>query len=187
MNQADRTIDSCYLCSKDFLRWQQSSKSAECKDLAPLNCAFINHCLTTVCYDGVTPFNGSDQTGQTRTYGCRMCKANYKGTGWDSVNNTGSTACVEGMPITNCEYVVGTGASTYNCYSCKAGYSVASTLDSCTTYTTDTNCRVLNSSGACHYCFQSYYWDNTECILSSNLGRNFILIGIILAVILTLI
>ena len=56
-----------------------------------------------------------------------MCKANYMGQGWDSSNHTGSTSCVSGNAITNCEYAVGTSASAYNCYSCKAGYSVAST------------------------------------------------------------
>ena len=183
---AARTITSCYVCNKDYLRWQVTSLSAECTDLQPLNCSFINHCLTVVCYDGDTAYNGtSGSTGWS--YGCRMCKSGYKGSGWDATNGAGSTSCVSGTAITNCDYAVATSASAYNCYGCKSNYAVASTQTTCTSYTTTSNCRLLNSAGDCHYCWHSYYWDTADCILSSYLYKNTVLIGIVLGAIIALI
>lgn len=182
----DRTIDTCKICSKNYLRWQYTSKAAECTDLLPLNCAFMNHCLTVVCFDGNTP-DGATTSTLGWSYGCRMCKGGYMGEGWDSANGTGSQSCVSGTAITNCDYVVATSASTNNCYACKSGYAVASTLTSCTSFTTTPNCRLLNSAGSCHYCWHSYFWDTESCILSSFIHRNTIMVAILFGLIVALI
>ena len=180
-----RTITSCMLCAKDYLRWQVTSLQAECTDLQPLNCLFINHCLTTVCYDGTTAYAGTaGSTGYS--YGCRMCKLGYMGSGWDAVNGVGSTSCVKGTTITNCEYPIATSATEFKCYGCKTDYAVASTELECVSYTTSTNCRLLNSAGECHYCWHAYYFDNANCVLSSYLYKNTVIMGIILGAIMAL-
>merc|ERR1712151_189741 len=96
-----------------------------------------------------------------------MCKKNYAPSGTLTAS-IGSSACATTGVITNCEYHY-LSSSTTACYSCKSNYAVASTSTSCTSYTTDKNCRQLNSSGTCSYCWHAYYWNATVCKLASSI------------------
>merc|ERR1712195_263464 len=84
------------------------------------------------------------------------------------VSGLGSVNCIDGT-ITNCLFyqVTDATASLNNCYSCGTGYAVASTLLTCTAYTTDTNCRVLLVDGACGECVTGYYWNGAICGLTA--------------------
>ena len=89
-----------------------------------------------------------------------MCKKNFDGVGWESVNKTGSLSCQEGIPIINCEYALKIDSINNQCYSCKKNYAVSSSKFSCVSFTTDVNCRQLNlGEEHCHYCWHGYYWD----------------------------
>jgi hypothetical protein len=97
-----------------------------------------------------------------------MCAKGYYGIEWDLVNNSGSDKCYKSEKFPNCEYVqqTGQGQTDYNCYSCKSGYAVVSTLKSCAAFTGDPNCRLLATGNTfCHYCWHSYYWDKLICKL----------------------
>lgn len=87
---------------------------------------------------------------------CGMCKKSKGG-------NTAYTSCA-GTAITNCEYHSGT-----NCYSCKSKYAVASTGTTCSSFTTDSNCRRLNSDSTCGHCWHSYYFNGATCKLFAKL------------------
>lgn len=162
-----RTIWSCTLCAKDYLRWQASDNGAVCTNWQPLNCKQIDNCLTTVCFDNTT--GKAYGAATSYSYGCRMCQKNYTGSSWDTVNGAGSTKCTSGMTISNCEYMMQTSASTQVCYSCKSNFAVSNDSQSCVAYTADGNCRSLQPGNTqCHYCWHSYYWDSTTCKLGGN-------------------
>jgi hypothetical protein len=115
--------------------------------------------MTVVIFDGLLD-----------TQGCRMCSKGHSGSGYDSVNHTGSTECHKNVPIIGCEYVITTQTSSYMCYSCEPGSAVSHSRFSCISFTLDQNCRTLNSSAVyCHYCWHSYYWDQSLCKLGANL------------------
>jgi len=121
--------------------------------------AAMDDCLQNVCtFDG------------TSTYAklCGMCASGKAGTtGATNVAGLGSADCIA-TDITNCAFAFVAAASTVNnCYSCSTGYAVASTLLTCTAYTTDTNCRVLLADGACGECVTGYYWNGAICGLTA--------------------
>lgn len=159
-----RKIDTCKICNKDYLRWMNANKAAECTDWQPLNCLKVDNCLTTVCFDN-TP------TTTDFTYGCRMCDKGYVGGEFDTVQSAGSKICTEKTEITNCDYHIQTGASAWNCYACASSFAVASDQQSCVGFTTDSNCRRMRSGNAmCEWCWHSYYWDFKTCTLWSQIG-----------------
>jgi len=83
----DTTITSqhCYLCWKTFLNFDEIRNTLACSDTPfEIICGEIKNCMTTVCFK-----NNSNQVSS----GCRMCNIGYIGTGWDLINNTGSTKC----------------------------------------------------------------------------------------------
>jgi hypothetical protein len=91
-------------------------------------------------------------TSTTYTAYCSLCA---KGKGGIAA----LTACT-GTAITNCDYAVGTA-----CGVCKSDYAVASTGLTCTSFTTDGNCRQLASDGTCSTCWSAYYFNGTKCKL----------------------
>jgi len=115
-------------------------------------------CLQNVCH--------SD--GASFTPYCGMCASGKMGTEASNVTGLGSVNCIDGT-ITNCLFyqVTDATASLNNCYSCGTGYAVASTLLTCTAYTTDANCRVLLADGACGECVTGYYWNGAICGLTA--------------------
>merc|ERR1712224_1183556 len=159
-NNGSTAAFNCMKCNK---KWNNKSAASStytqsCSDTAAntTTCnATISDCDNNVCYTA---------DGTTYAKGCFMCSKGKAGSGTCS-SNYGCTACA-GTAITNCDYHYYKGSAN-SCYSCKSGYAVASTTLTCSTYTTDSNCRQLNSSGACHQCWHSYYWNTTTCKLTA--------------------
>jgi len=121
-------------------------------------CAKIDNCEQMVCKDDTTD-----------AHGCQFCKKGYyNGT---YVTGMGSSNCIKGVTITNCEMSYATGTTTHGCYYCKSGYAVNAANDTgCTAYTTDSNCRKLQLDGTttyCYSCWDAYYWNATKCKLSA--------------------
>lgn len=155
-------ITKCMACqSGKWLIWNYNIARCE-SDLASseLSCSKVDHCYQNMCYTSAS----------ITTSGCRMCNKNYYPSGY--WQNGGYSACTKGDSgtVLNCQQYDSLYASV-TCYACKKGYAVASTLLSCTSYEVDSNCRILNSDGYCHYCWHSYYFDNTTCKLLSTLVK----------------
>jgi len=128
------------------------------------DCATITDCTQNVCHStGASP--------ATYTPLCAMCATGKAGVtaGTGLHTGLGSEACLTTNAITNCAFHVVSADATAvnNCYSCSTGYAVASTLLTCTAYTTDTNCRVLLADGACGECVTGYYWNGAICGLTA--------------------
>jgi len=131
-NQIERTFETCQICNKQYLNWEQDIKIAICSDTPATGCSKVDNCLTVVCFTD----------NYVTTHGCRMCKQNYYGTSFDATNNTGSGECVKGNSIANCDLIKQTAATTWQCYTCKKDYAVAYSQLACVSYGADTNCRV---------------------------------------------
>lgn len=131
-----QTEDNCVVCNKDWLNYYSVTTIATCTDsgIGTDVCASkIDNCYQNVCY--------FDNSAYYRS--CKICSKNYTGSGvWQ---NGGYPACGTDNTIGNCEYHYLVSA-TGTCYSCKADYAVASTGTSCVSFTSDPNCRTLNSS-----------------------------------------
>jgi len=117
--------------------------------------------------------------------GCRLCYKDYSQK-ISASNKAGGTACMKGNNITNCEYqsaLYNGSAVNIECFSCKSNYAVSSTLDSCVSFSSDANCRSLQSGGtSCKNCWHSYYWNSSLCVLSSNLVVGTVLVLVSFAV-----
>lgn len=162
---SNRTETTCNICAREFLVWDSVNYITHCTDILPFGLVKINNCYTTVQFS----------TATNTTVGCRMCKKNYSGSGWDSSNNSGSRACVKNRAITNCEYSYMLSDSSYECYTCDRDYAVSSTKTSCLSYTLDPNCRSLHAgTEGCYYCWHAYYWDRRYCILGSGINSKII-------------
>jgi hypothetical protein len=150
-----KQLTTCDICRREVLYWVELTKDPVCVDDLTSGCKAISNCMTTVCHNPVSGFT---------TSGCRMCVKGFQGSTFDAVNKTGAANCNVGTPIVNCEFSRLT-ASGQQCYGCKTGFSVASNLGSCVSYTTISNCRLMNAGNkTCHYCWHSYYWDGGFCI-----------------------
>jgi hypothetical protein len=157
-----RTIETCHVCEKKFLKWNSVSNTSHCSDELPFGQKEIENCGTQVFFE----------TSTTITTGCRMCKKGFSGSGWDTINNAGSKSCPKNLAITNCMKVTGQSDGSYQCYHCKANYAVNITMTGCVSFTLDPNCRtLLGGTKGCHYCWHSYYWDNILCILAGEVIR----------------
>ena len=158
-NGTTQSLSNCSMCNKDFINQNANTTTVTCSNTAAntTTCTGkIDNCLQTACYtaDGTTYVNN-----------CNMCIKNYAGTG--TATGVGWSSCAASTAITNCEYQFLPGASTNACYSCKSNYAVASTSLTCSAYTTDGNCRQLDSSGDCAYCWHAYYFNISTCKLTA--------------------
>ena len=157
-NGTTQTITNCQVCNKDFLNVNANTTTVTCSNTAAntTTCTGkVSDCDQTTCYTA---------DGTTYTLACKLCGKNKAGSG-TATANAGYAACA-GTALTNCEYHYYNG-SAQACYSCKSNYAVASTTTSCTAFTTDSNCRQLNSAGTCHYCWHAYYWNTSTCKLTA--------------------
>merc|ERR1712070_1232895 len=73
---SSRAIDTCLKCDRNYLRWNSVSNTAYCNDTLPFGHKHIENCVTQVFYE----------TSTNITTGCRLCKKNWSGSGWDSIN-----------------------------------------------------------------------------------------------------
>ena len=156
-----QTIDNCQRCSKIWLNINSNTTTQTCSDTAiNSSCtAVIPKCRQSVCYTA---------DGATYVTRCKWCNKDYAGTGSVS-QDAGFESCGAGGTISNCEFYGLLGASTLSCDSCKAGYALKSNQIKCTSFTIDANCRMLNGSNTCQYCFHSYFWNTNLCKLFTNL------------------
>jgi len=150
-------------CTKKFKTWVNASTTLACTDtaltLTGATCAEISNCEQTLCYDGTTD-----------TVACGVCKKNYYGSTWEAVNGSGSAACTATPTITNCEQQFQSSATVNKCYTCKSNFAVANDELSCVAYTTDSNCRSLQTgNAACRNCWHAYYWNATVCKLAAKI------------------
>lgn len=159
------TIDSCSICDRDFLNWNQEAKSAACSDTPTAGCTAVDNCLTTVCYSGGTGAASS---------GCRMCKAGYWGDEWDPVNHAGSKKCIKGEKFTNCIFAAQLGIGSETCYGCSPRYATSNSQDKCVSFTGDQMCRRLAVGDLdCYYCWHGYFWDFNKCKLGGQMVQFF--------------
>jgi len=158
-----KTKYDCMECnSKSFLNVTDNATAANiaitCSDTAisTTTCTgTVSNCTQTFCY--------KNQSG-TYSTGCYMCKSGYMGTGTLTL---GYASCTSTGIITNCD-VGSPGGNTYCAY-CKSDYAVANNSQSCTSFTTDSNCRKLGGGSWCGECWHSYYFNAGKCVLKSNL------------------
>jgi hypothetical protein len=109
--------------------------------------------------------------------GCSKCQKHYSPVSSPYVT-PGYSECQRKEIIKHCEWYESL-SKPYSCYGCGKNY-VLSSVGECTSYTIDSNCRILHISTACHYCWHSYYWDRQFCILSAKYLGAFIGLAIIL-------
>merc|ERR1711862_118115 len=173
-----KAINDCAVCDgKTWLNITDHATAASivitCSDTAsvPASCsASVSNCKQRMCVTSSTGTSG---------YGCRQCDEGYTGSGTALVglnNVVRYSSCTKTGAITNCNYHMVNNSA--NCYTCNSDYAVAAAATSCTSFTTDSNCRQLSSTW-CHHCWHAYYFDNKKCILAAKL---FALTGIVVAV-----
>jgi len=161
--QSSVSSSDCLVCTKKYKTWVNTSSTLACTDtaitLTSATCAVISNCEQTFCVDSTTD-----------TVKCSICKSGYSGATWDTTNSSGSASCSSGNTITNCKMQYQTGASTNKCYYCASKYAVANAETSCVSYTTDSNCQLLQSGDSnCRNCWYSYYWNATKCKLAGSI------------------
>lgn len=162
-----RKVDTCFLCSSNFpvLEFDANNPNiVECKSESNMNtiCKTIANCQTTVCY-----LNSAGIS----TNGCRQCKSGYYGSGYDTINSSGSSECIKGKIINNCTFTYQSSATENKCFSCTKNYVVVGPdQQKCQTYTKDRNCRILadNDHINCWECYPSYYWGDHKCVLEGS-------------------
>jgi hypothetical protein len=167
----ERTLESCWNCRHPMLKYEDATKIASCVKEAPISCGAIANCQTTICFE----------KDNALTVGCRLCEKNYSGAGFDTINSAGATSCVATNVISNCEVSWKPTGTTWKCYSCAADYAVSNSELTCMTFTSDPNCRVMDSTNtACWSCWHAYYWDNNTCKLAATLTKSMLagLLGI---------
>jgi len=98
-----------------------------------------------------------------------LCNEDYKG-GATAITSSlhgivGYTTCVAAT-ISNAGYSDPTDNTKV--YTCDTGYAAANALTSCIAFTTDSNCRQLDSTNAyCLTCWHSYYFNAGVCVLKA--------------------
>merc|ERR550532_2043765 len=157
-----KSASDCLMCNKDYNNANYSTNVATCSNTAAntTTCtAKVSNCEQTLCYTA---------DGTTYSLLCKVCKSEYAPSG-TLTSGIGSTACATTSKITNCElhYLSGT---TVACYTCKSNYAVASTSTTCSSYTTDSNCRQLNANSVCGHCWAAYYFNVSTCKLQASLA-----------------
>jgi len=162
-SSADTAKNDCQWCnSKDYLNYDNTTSTTTCS-----NTAIDTKCTATISNCGQTGcFKYSSTVAHTT---CYMCDKGYVQSTKNATTNA-TTACAATTAIGNCEYFSSTDGTTIKCSTCKSDYAVKSDGSQCTSYSTDSNCRQLQSDGKnCHYCWYSYYWNTTTCKLRSAL------------------
>lgn len=105
----ERKFDHCFICHKDFLIWDEKSKSMFCTDTGIVGCKNeIQHCVQTVC--------STNASGVLRPF-CRLCRWGFAAAG--EMDQYGSATCEEGPGMENCMGEMGT-----RCWYCRLGYAV---------------------------------------------------------------
>jgi hypothetical protein len=126
----------------------------------------IDNCEQTFCYiAGIT------------ISGCSKCQKHYSPVS-SSVTTPGASGCQKVESIKHCEWYESL-SKPFSCYGCGKNY-VLNSSGTCTSYSIDSNCRMLDNSKLCHYCWHSYYWDTYFCKLSAKYLGMFIGLAIIL-------
>jgi len=163
----------CQVCNKDFKNWTNSSSTLACSNtaltLTGTTCAKVANCMQVLCNDDTTD-----------SFGCVMCNKNYSGATY--VNSTvGTSSCTKTNAVTNCEVMYyGSSISDKYCHYCKSGFAVANANTSCVAFTTDSNCRHLQSGDtACRTCWDAYYWDATKCKLAAKVAVATLILALI--------
>jgi hypothetical protein len=104
-----RTSEHCFICHKDFLIWDENSKTITCTDTGIVGCnKDIQHCIQTVC--------STNANGVLRPF-CRLCRWGFAAAG--EIDANGSSTCEEGPGMANCMGEMGT-----QCLYCRLGYAV---------------------------------------------------------------
>lgn len=154
------------------------------------------NCEQTMCVKNDISLSSSpgSSTGNAvyvgdRSYtSCKLCSKGYSPAGFPAFNNfpysystgsanylsIGSLTCqkeTNAYTIQNCDYAYFSSNTAY-CYACKTNYAVKNAGTGCYNFTADRNCRTLLSGNVnCSTCFDSYYWNLTECKLNSNINN----------------
>lgn len=164
------TSGSCALCKgKTWLNKAVSTASVSthtCSNTAIntttcTSASKITNCEQMVCQDYAA-------TGSTDFSKCGMCKKGYWGT-VDATTMLFSTCTNSGTaPVTNCDAYTIRSSTLAGCYYCKSNFAVKYADMSCHAYTTDKNCRALQSDNTnCMTCWDAYYWNATVCKLNA--------------------
>lgn len=159
-NGTTQTLSNCMMCNKDFYNMNASTTVVTCSNTAASTTVCtgkIDNCAQTACYTA---------DGTTYVSRCKTCNSGYTGSG-TATTDIGYSACSKTGILVNCESHYLSGSATTACYSCASNYAVASTSITCSAYTTDGNCRQLDSAGACSQCWHAYYWNTSTCKLTA--------------------
>lgn len=163
------TSGTCRWCkSKTWLNNSVSSASVTtktCSNTAIITAtcsASVSNCHQMVCTDYAAALSSTDYSK------CGTCKKGY----WGTIDTTTDlyTACINSgtNPASNCDYYSPTSAHANVCMMCKSNYAVKYSNSSCYAYTTDKNCRALQSDNTnCMTCWDAYYWNATVCKLNA--------------------
>lgn len=121
----------------------------------------ISNCYQMTCRD----YASASSTDYSK---CATCKKGYWGT-IDSTTMMYSACSNSGTnPVSNCDWFGPISASASGCSFCKSNYAVKSADSSCYAYTTDSNCRSLQTDNTnCLSCWDAYYWNATVCKLNA--------------------
>lgn len=170
------TVNTCQICTTDILNFDESTRKASCTGSLGVidpSCKAILNCETTVCY--------KDLAGDS-SHGCRMCKANWSGSNYDTIHNTGSLMCNHTPVIKNCQFSIQDSKYSHTCYGCLWDYAVTLAGKGCASYTFDIGCRRLGEAETtsktstalgkeriiyCQWCWHAYYWNGLQCKLQS--------------------
>merc|ERR1712214_245335 len=102
-------------------------------------------------------------TSNAYVKGCAKCASGYKGNGTLTAG-VGYASCVNTSIISNCS--VADPTANTKCKTCANNYAVDSANDTtCTSFTTDANCRKLGGATWCKECKDGYYFEGTTCVL----------------------
>jgi len=163
---------TCLKCKKSYYIMEKTTStanvSASCSSSKGTGCTgTIDNSLQTVCYNYYDSTNSATFSSQF----ANICKNGYlpvENDIWD----LGALKCVKGTPnIANCRYLYSTGKQNVaaGCSGCNKNFSKSS-YGYCVGYTTDENCREVNSSDeGCVKCWFAYYFSGTTCTLYSQL------------------
>lgn len=146
-----KTSMNCMWCNKKYLAYNATTSAETCTDTVTTGCTAIANARFTRCNTSST---------SVVTSGTYLCNSGYYASG--TVVAAGYPTCTSGS-IANCDIALTSTA----CYTCKSKYAVSST-STCAAFTTDSNCRQLNSAGTCEHCWDAYYWNTTTCKLASS-------------------
>jgi len=137
-----------------------ASRTITCSDTAQntTTCnATVSNCKQSSCYK---------TSGGTVSKVCAMCEEGYTASG-TQVDSMFYPSCTKST-ITNCDYH--NPSTPTKCMTCKSDYAVANNDLTCTSFTTDSNCRKLGTGNTyCYTCWMAYYFDTKTCLLGGKI------------------